>query len=157
MKDFYVPKASGPIVEMGNHRGYVNVRSETTVGGFSMSHVQVDADGGVPPHIHRREDEAFYVLEGLFEFIVGADAFIAGPDDTVVGPRDVMHTWRCISPEGGRVLIFFTPGANMEAFAFGFAQKVSEFAVAGPAAMAAFAAQYGIEMLPPHFETLPSQ
>ncbi|MBC8138933.1 MAG: cupin domain-containing protein [Fibrella sp.] len=150
MKDSYIPKGGGPLVEMGNHRAYVKAQSTETVGSFSLSHVHADAGGGVPPHIHRREDEAFYILEGRFQFLVGERAFEAGPDDTILGPRDVAHGWQCISPEGGRLLIFFAPGANMEAFGFAFAQRISSREAVEPAMMAALAAEYGIEMLPHH-------
>lgn len=150
MQKFYIPQGSGPFVEMGDHRGYIKVPSETTVGGFNLTDVHADANGGVPPHIHRREDEAFYILEGNFKFLIGEKTVMAGPGDTVVGPRDITHAWECVSSEGGRLLIFFTPGANMEAFALAASQQGSASAPVDPALMVAVAAQYGIEMLPLH-------
>lgn len=104
MKDFYIPKGDGPLIEMGNHRSYVKVYSETTVGGFLLSDVLVDADGGMPHYMHRLEDEMFYILEGRFHFLIGQRTIIAGPGDTLLARRDIRHAWQCVSPEGGRLL-----------------------------------------------------
>ena len=42
---------------------------EDTGGSFSLSEVTAAPQSGPPPHIHHREDETYYVLEGEFEFI----------------------------------------------------------------------------------------
>jgi hypothetical protein len=69
-------------------------------------------------------------------------------------PRVVPHTFRCIGPAPGRMLVLITPGANFEAFGI----ELSKLGVAPAAAMAdptlaaeflALTARYGIEMLPP--------
>src|SRR5262249_42867755 len=42
--------------------------SETTNGAYTLTEVTARPGFVPPPHIHHREDEAFYVLEGQFEF-----------------------------------------------------------------------------------------
>jgi mannose-6-phosphate isomerase-like protein (cupin superfamily) len=44
---------------------------EDTGGEFGFAELVAQPDGGPPPHIHRREDEMFYVLDGDFAFVVG--------------------------------------------------------------------------------------
>src|ERR1700712_3177669 len=47
---------------------------------------------GSPLHVHHREDEWFYVIEGSVTFWVGGQVFEAGPGAFVYGPRETPHT-----------------------------------------------------------------
>jgi uncharacterized cupin superfamily protein len=44
-------------------------------------------------HVHEREDETWFVLEGEYTFEVGGQTFRAGPGDYVFGPRNVPHSY----------------------------------------------------------------
>lgn len=106
----------------------------------------------MPPHVHTREDEVFYVLSGRFAFVIGDRAVEAGPGDCVLAPRHLPHTWRCLGPEPGRLLSLITPAANFQAFILAMAQ-VSGIAPSDPASLdinkaLALSARHGIEMLP---------
>ena len=49
-------------------------------------------------HLHRNEDEAWYVLEGRLGFRVGDDEVEAGPGEGVLVPRGTPHTyWNAVS------------------------------------------------------------
>jgi hypothetical protein len=63
--------------------------------------VEVAGPGGaVPPlHVHHREDEAFYVLEGEYSVFIGGDVITASPGTWVWGPRDAA---RLSGPFGAR-------------------------------------------------------
>ena len=81
--------------------------------------------GNVPPrHIHRREEETFYVLEGETNVTVGDRTFKATPGTVVCLPRDVAHSFT-IESDQLRTLILFTP-AGLEGF-------FKEFSVPAPA------------------------
>ncbi|MEU8797419.1 quercetin 2,3-dioxygenase [Spirillospora sp. NPDC048819] len=106
--------------------------------------------GAVPPlHVHHREDEAFYVLEGDYSVFVGDDVIKASPGTWVWGPRDVPHGYQ-VHSERGRHLSLVMPG-GFEAFF----EEVA--AIATPDAdprnelsrLTAVAAQYGVELLGP--------
>ncbi len=63
-------------------------------------------DARIPPqssgpslHVHEREDEAAYVIQGLMTFRVGNDMFEAGPGTLVWLPRNVPHTFANLSDE----------------------------------------------------------
>ena len=45
------------------------ITSERTSGAYSLFEVISEPGGGPPPHVQHREDEAFYVLEGEYEFL----------------------------------------------------------------------------------------
>ena len=61
-----------------------------------------------PPHIHHREDEMFYVLEGKVVVSIG-DRTIKGTAGTMVFlPRDVPHSFT-IESDQSRMIILLTP------------------------------------------------
>lgn len=62
-----------------------------------------------PLHVHHREDETFYVIEGSLTVEVGDAEVTLGPGDLAVGPRDVPHRYT-VGPEGCRMLFICTPG-----------------------------------------------
>jgi quercetin dioxygenase-like cupin family protein len=62
-----------------------------------------------PLHVHHREDEAFYILEGSATIHVGDDSFEVGPGDYAFGPRDIPHRYS-IGADGCRMLFICTPG-----------------------------------------------
>ncbi|MFG2085254.1 MULTISPECIES: cupin domain-containing protein [unclassified Spirillospora] len=106
--------------------------------------------GSVPPlHVHRREDEAFYVLEGDYSVFVGDDVIPASPGTWVWGPRNVPHGYQ-IHSEHGRHMSLVMPG-GFEAFF----EEVA--AIATPDAdpqneisrLTEIAARYGVELLGP--------
>lgn len=149
----YVPAGEGAFVDLGDHQGWGKVGAQHTGNAFLFSETRSDKNGGVPPHIHHREDETFYILEGQFVFQLGDQSVEAGPGDTIFAPRDILHAWQCTSEGGGRILILFTPGDNFQAFALAMAAQNASPArdMEDPAATAAFvelAARYGIDMIP---------
>jgi len=68
-----------------------------------------------PPHVHSREDELFYVLEGEFDVYVGKEAFKVEAGECVFLPRFEPHAFVIRSPRL-HVLALFTPAGLEEAF-----------------------------------------
>jgi mannose-6-phosphate isomerase-like protein (cupin superfamily) len=67
-------------------------------------------------HVHRREDEVFYVLEGTVGFVCGDDRFTGEAGAFVFLPRGVPHTFLGRSAPGARVLMLFVPGGLERTF-----------------------------------------
>jgi mannose-6-phosphate isomerase-like protein (cupin superfamily) len=103
----------------------------------------------VPPHWHRDEDEAFYVLEGQFTFSVGDQHFMAPAGAFAFVPRRTMHAFTNSGQEQGRMLITVTPGTGHERLlrAVEALTKQSGHQPEG-AQLLALAAQYGWVMEP---------
>jgi quercetin dioxygenase-like cupin family protein len=81
---------------------------------FAMEAI-VPAGGGPPPHIHRNEDETFYVIEGEVEFLLG-DRLIKGTaGDFVNVPRGTVHRFHNAGSAQARLIVTFTP-AGIEKF-----------------------------------------
>ena len=62
-----------------------------------------------PRHVHGREAEAFYLLEGEITFYVGEEAHGAAPGTFVVAPRGVPHSYAFETDEI-RMLVLVAPG-----------------------------------------------
>lgn len=91
------------------------VTGEESAGAYFSMLAIVPPQGGPPPHIHRDEDETFYVLDGTPTFRLGDDIVLAGPGDFVNVPKGVIHNFRNLSEEPLRMILTFTP-AGIEKF-----------------------------------------
>src|SRR3712207_3173435 len=64
----------------------IKATKEQTGGHYTLVEV-LEPEGELPPHVHYREDEGFWVLEGQLTFEVGERTIKAGPGSFVVGPQ----------------------------------------------------------------------
>ena len=69
--------------------------------------------GGPPLHIHPSQDEIFYVMEGNYLFVVGAEHHKLTTGDLIFLPRNVPHTFAQLT-DTGRMVFFLQPGGKME-------------------------------------------
>lgn len=91
------------------------VTGEESGGAYFAMEALVPPGGGPPPHIHRREDETFYVIDGECTFRLGSDIVRAGPGDFVNIPRGTVHCFRNDGVDTARLILTFTP-AGIEHF-----------------------------------------
>ncbi len=84
--------------------------SEDTQGAYSVSEMTFPAGSGPPMHVHAREDEAWYVLDGSFDTQIGDQSYTAGPGWFGIGPRGVPHSLRAGEAGPARMLMYVTPG-----------------------------------------------
>jgi quercetin dioxygenase-like cupin family protein len=84
--------------------------------GGQMTIVEITEPPGTeaPLHVHHREDEGFWVLEGDVTFEVGGQKIPAGPGDYAFGPRDIPHRYT-VGDAGCRMLFILTPGGFEDA------------------------------------------
>src|SRR5215471_8915033 len=84
---------------------------EDTRGQFALME-QIARKGNVPPrHIHHREDETFYVIEGEMTFSVGDRTIKATPGTVIFAPRHIPHSFT-IDSEQVRILVQLTPAGG---------------------------------------------
>lgn len=159
----------------GNRSGYVLRPDEGEGWWFAGAWVAVKAAGAaegcspsvleqvVPPvystpvHVHRHEDEAWYVIEGELEFDCGGTVLTARPGDFVFAPRAVPHVLLNRLSVPARMLIITPPGFGR------FVQAAGERVAPGvgpatpgvvppavdPARLAAVAVEHGIDIVGP--------
>ena len=85
------------------------IDGDQTGGSYAVAEDRSSPGFGPPPHVHEREDEAFYVIEG--EYLFGSDdgEVRAGPGTFVHAPKGRLHWWRNVGDGPGRHLEIFTP------------------------------------------------
>ncbi len=128
---------------------------EDTGGEFAFVEAITPPQAGPPPHIHHREDETFWVLEGEFEFMVG-DGTVRAPAGTFVhAPKGIPHTYKNVGTTPGRYVTTIRP-AGFEEFFFEVSEPAEDPSAPPPAhgqevieRIMAAAPKYGLEILPP--------
>jgi mannose-6-phosphate isomerase-like protein (cupin superfamily) len=106
-----------------------------------------------PLHVHHREDEAWYVLDGAMTFYVGDDAFPATSGSFVFAPKGLPHTFT-VDVEPTRVLVLASP-AGFEHFALELGTPAdgdappADLPMPSPDVLGPVADRYGIEVVGP--------
>jgi len=100
-------------------------------------------------HVHRNEDEAFYVLTGRVSLVCGEGAADLGPGAFALLPRGLPHSFWNPHAEPARVLVLSAPGAVEGYFAEAAALAKATGGQPDPQRLAALAEQYGIEVVGP--------
>ena len=111
----FVAAQDGEAIWFLSNRMTMKATADTTNGAFGLLE-SVIAPGFSPPlHIHHREDESFYVLEGTITMRCGDRTFEATAGAFVFLPRGVPHTFVVEGEAPARMLTLITPGGG-EAF-----------------------------------------
>ena len=107
---------------------------------------QVTPPGWGPPrHIHSREDEIFYILEGTYELHVGDERRAVSAGASAFLPRNVPHGFRNVASTPSRLLSVIIPGGLEEYFL-----AVAKCSPApNPAQLVELARPFGLTLLPP--------
>jgi mannose-6-phosphate isomerase-like protein (cupin superfamily) len=132
---------------------FVHAGGEQTGGRYCVVEV-AGREGDMPPlHVHHDEDETFFVLEGRLRLFVGDGEIALGAGECAVAPRGVPHVYRVESAAARWLGI--GNGDGFEAFVRAVSEPAPsadlppEGRPADPAALAAAAAERGIEILGP--------
>lgn len=100
---------------------------------------------GPPRHVHAREDEIVYILEGTYEVSVGAECRTVSAGGCAVLPRGIPHGFRNVGAAPGRLLAVNTPGGLEEYFL-----TIGQYSPPpSPAQLSEIAKPYGLTLLPP--------
>ena len=103
--------------EMGNLTMNL-AETKDTNGAFLLMEAMLAPGTEPPPHVHSREDELFYVLDGEFDVFVGEEGFKVATGECIFLPRFKPHAFVIRSPRL-RVLALFTPAGLEDAFRAG--------------------------------------
>ena len=138
---------------LGAHAS-IKASAPTTAGRVAVIEHLAPRGAGSPLHVHSREDEWFYVIEGEVTFWVGGQVIDAPAGSFVYGPRGIPHTF-VVSSETARFLLVTEPGDFSE-FVRAFAEPADRVEIPPPAteppdvvAMGRVAAEYGSEFIGP--------
>jgi mannose-6-phosphate isomerase-like protein (cupin superfamily) len=130
---------------------------EDTSGKYALFEALVSPGGGPPPHVHSREEEGFYILEGEITFTIDSNRLVASAGIFANMPVGTPHSFKNESEKPARMLIAVAP-AGLEKMFFEVGMPVPRGATtAAPPTqeeierLLAAAPRYGIEIkLPGH-------
>jgi mannose-6-phosphate isomerase-like protein (cupin superfamily) len=157
-KPFVLKQGEGKSVWSLGGRFTVKVAQADVGGRFSLVETLAFRSTEPPLHIHHKEDEAWFIVDGQMTFYVGDEVIHAGAGVFVFAPSGIAHTFT-VDVEPTRVLVFASP-AGFERFALELGEPASTdtppagLAVPGPDVLGPVAQRYGIEVVgPPHRAT----
>ena len=130
---------------------FVKLSSEQTGGTHSIILDHLPAGRATPYHLHHRDDETFYILEGEATFISGSQKIKATAGSIIFLPRGIPHGFRADTP--GRMLIVTTPG-GFDRFVAEAGEPAKTLTLPPPSEpdfqkLTTLAARYGIDILGP--------
>jgi quercetin dioxygenase-like cupin family protein len=105
----------GDVLNIFGDRILTKISGAETSGAFALMEDLSPPRGGTPLHVHHREDEGFYILEGHYLFEVSGERQEAHSGDFFWVRREVPHRFLNIGAEAGRMLITVSP-AGLEVF-----------------------------------------
>jgi len=89
---------------------------EDTGGQYALWEGIVLPGGGPPPHVHGREEEGFYMLEGEITFRSGTKTVVAKPGSFIHMPRGTPHSFQNESGRPARLLVWVAPAGLEKLF-----------------------------------------
>ena len=131
--------------------------SGDTDGKYALWEALVPPGGGPPPHVHSREEEGLYILEGEIIFLIGDSRLVAGAGTFANMPVGTLHSFKNESNRPAKMLISVAP-AGLEKMFFEVGQPVPVGGMTAPPPtqeeiekLLTVAPRYGIEIrLPGH-------
>jgi quercetin dioxygenase-like cupin family protein len=149
-------------VSVANHEGealwwfgalaVIKATAEDTGGQMTIVEVTEPPGAEGPLHVHHREDEAFWVLEGEVTLQIGERLIEARAGDYAFGPRNIPHRYT-VGASGCRMLFICTPG-GFEGLVRGMSQPAGARTLPPPMEqepdwerVMAVAEEYGCELL----------
>ena len=130
--------------------------SDDTNGKYAMWEAIVLPGGGPPPHVHSREEEGFYILEGEITFSFGEERLVAAAGMFANVSVGTLHSFKNETNRPAKMLISVAP-AGLEQMFFEVGQSVPPgTTTASPPTkediekLLAVAPRYGIEIRLPH-------
>jgi mannose-6-phosphate isomerase-like protein (cupin superfamily) len=115
LRGYHLGPTNGKAVWFLDSLMTVKAGGNDTRDAFTLIEFAAPSGFGPPLHIHHREDEGFYVLEGSMRVVCGDDRWEGGPGSFVMLPRGVPHAFVITSDEPCRGLQITSP-AQFERF-----------------------------------------
>ncbi|HEV2121843.1 MAG TPA: cupin domain-containing protein [Chloroflexota bacterium] len=157
----HTPSGTGRRLNVLGTLAEIKVSSDQTGGAYAIWEDTVPPGGGPPPHVHQRENEDFYVLEGEFDiFRAEQPPLRAITGSYIHTPKGMLHTFKNVGSTTGRLLVLAVPG-GMERFFDEIGHPIDPSVSAAPAMppgppppevirhVIETAQRYGIEIRPP--------
>jgi quercetin dioxygenase-like cupin family protein len=152
LRGYHLARDDGSAIWMLDTLMHVKAATDDTRGAFTLIEALAPSGFGTPLHIHHREEEGFYVLDGSITVQCGDDRWEAVPGSFVLLPRGVPHAY--LVNEGPCRMLQVTSPAQFERFAEEVGRPAESATLPQPSApdfekIEAVGARLGIETVGP--------
>jgi quercetin dioxygenase-like cupin family protein len=151
------PNEGRTIAVVGDVYRFLAIGDDTN-GKYAMWEAIVPPGGGPPPHIHSREEEAFYILEGEITFTVNGEKVVALAGMFANMPVGTPHSFKNESDWPAKMLISVAPAGLEKMFMEAGVPLADGATTALPPTkeeiekLLKVAPKYGIEIRVPHHD-----
>jgi mannose-6-phosphate isomerase-like protein (cupin superfamily) len=137
--------AGDEVIDLGISTVIVRVPGEATGGAYAILEYIGGPGAGAGLHVHHRELEAFFILDGAMTFHLGDERTRATPGTWVAIPPETVHAFVNAEAEPVRTVILLRP-AGLEGFFRDMATLLRQ-SPTGPdgAAVIALGKKYGVD------------
>lgn len=97
----------------GKSPNHIKVSSKDTENNLTVFAYEGNAKGGPPLHVHLKQDEIFFIVDGEYLFKVGDDTYTLKAGDTIFLPKKVPHAFAQLTDKG-KMFFMFQPSGKME-------------------------------------------
>jgi quercetin dioxygenase-like cupin family protein len=108
-RPFIVKSGKGERVKLRESEFTFTATGDQTFGAFTVIDLDLRRGSEPPAHIHHRQAEAFYLLDGEMTFVVAGQTLTGQTGDFVFLPRGIAHVYRVDGDGSARVLLFSAP------------------------------------------------
>jgi quercetin dioxygenase-like cupin family protein len=115
-KNLVVEPGAGARTRLGGIGVDFKIWGEQTGGAFSIVEHPIDPRAVVPPHLHTREDEFSYVIEGELGARQGDEEVRLGPGGYLMKPRGILHSFLNPTDQPARILEIISPAGFEHCF-----------------------------------------
>ncbi|MBD9733868.1 cupin domain-containing protein [Streptomyces sp. H28] len=112
----HVRRGEGTARRLAGDTYTIKATADDTDGALGFATAVVPPGGGPVAHAHDDAEEAFYLLDGELEFLLGARTFTVTGGDFVFVPRNTRHRFKNVGDRDATFLFMFTPGGQERFF-----------------------------------------
>jgi mannose-6-phosphate isomerase-like protein (cupin superfamily) len=142
---FTMERGDGRPIHVVGDEVIIKISSRDTGGAFAVFEARTRPYHGPPLHLHRNQDEWWYILEGEYKFEVDGQEIYARAGATVFAPRGSRHTFQNIGAIPGRMVTTVVPG-GLDLFFEELETAVPRGTVPEPAKMFPIFEKYDLEL-----------
>ena len=145
----------GPAYSIAGDVYTFKVTGEETNGEYALFEFRIPPGGGPPMHIHHREDEDFFIIEGELTFYTESREIKVSAGTYLHAPKNQAHRFKNNSTKTVRAIVWVWPAGLEKYFAEVGTPLSNSSADPVPVLpehiekLVAFAPKYGLEILPP--------
>lgn len=144
----FIPADKGETLRIVGDRVRILADAQVSGGALSVVETSTPPGQGPPLHVHQREDEYFYIMDGRAKFSLDGKIIIAEPGAFLVAPRGSVHTFVSLGPQHLRMIVFVTPSGLEVPFRANAALFLTK-PDAGPAEIGAIFAKHDLAFVGP--------